>query len=52
MLLFAVDAPNGVIPSLTAPQGDRAAALLRWAQGPTGCGLAALQQELDNILYP
>jgi hypothetical protein len=49
MLLFAVDAPNGVIPPLNAPQGDRVAALLRWAQSPTGCGLAALQQELNNI---
>lgn len=52
MLLFAVDAPNGVVPPLTAPQGDRAAALLRWAQSPTGCGLDTLQQELDNILSP
>ncbi len=50
MLLFAVDAPNGVVPPLTAPQGDRAVALLRWAQSPTGCGLEVLQQELDNIL--
>ncbi|MBW4564607.1 MAG: CHAT domain-containing protein [Mojavia pulchra JT2-VF2] len=52
MLLFTVDAPNGVVPPMTAPQGDRAAALLRWAQGPTGCGLETLQQELDNILSP
>ncbi|BAY11380.1 CHAT domain-containing protein [Calothrix sp. NIES-2098] len=50
MLLFAVDAPNGVIPPNNAPQGDRAAAFLRWAQSPTGCGLEALQQQLDNIL--
>ena len=52
MLLIAVEAPNNVIPPLTAPQGDRAAALLRWAQSPTGCGLESLQQELGNILSP
>jgi tetratricopeptide (TPR) repeat protein len=50
MLLFAVDAPNNVIPPLTAPQGDRVSALLRWAEASTGCGLQVLQQELVNII--
>ncbi|BAY11379.1 FxSxx-COOH system tetratricopeptide repeat protein [Calothrix sp. NIES-2098] len=49
-LLFAVDAPNSVVPPLTAPQGDRVAALLRWAEAPTGCGLQLLQQELAKII--
>ncbi|MDZ7962311.1 MAG: hypothetical protein RMY34_31345 [Aulosira sp. DedQUE10] len=50
MLLFAVDAPNNVIPPLTAPQGDRVAALLRWTESPTGRGLQVLQQELAKII--
>nr|MDZ7999968.1 FxSxx-COOH system tetratricopeptide repeat protein [Aulosira sp. DedVER01a] len=50
MLLFAVDAPNNIVPPLTAPQGDRVSALLRWVEGSTGCGLRVLQQELAEIV--
>ncbi|WP_208099179.1 hypothetical protein [Nostoc sp. 106C] len=50
MLLIAVDVPNNVIPPLTAPQGDRVSALLRWVEGSTGCGLQVLQQVLAEIL--
>jgi hypothetical protein len=50
MLLFAVNPPPGLIPSMPAPQGDRTSALLTWAEAPGGCGLSVLQQLLDTIV--
>ena len=50
MLIFTVNPPSGVIPPMPASQGDRVYALLSWAEGPGGCGLAQVQQVLDVIL--
>lgn len=51
-LLYALNPPAGVIPPMTAPQGDRTYALLSWAEGSTGCGLAEVQQALESLLNP
>ncbi|MDB9529180.1 NB-ARC domain-containing protein, partial [Oscillatoria sp. CS-180] len=48
-LLFALDVPLSTLPSNTASQGARAAALLQWAKGPTGCGLRELLKTLEKI---
>ena len=48
-LLYALNPPAGVVPPTSASQGDRAYALLSWAEGPTGCGLAKVQQVLDGL---
>ncbi|MEH2444589.1 MAG: CHAT domain-containing protein [Nostoc sp.] len=50
VLLISIKPTSGVIPPITAPQGDRTAALLRWAEGPTGCGFEQLQSTLNQIL--
>lgn len=52
MLLFSVNPEPGLIPPMPAPQGDRTAALLTWAEAPGGCGLSVLQQLLDTIVNP
>jgi hypothetical protein len=52
MLLFAVNPPAGLVPPMPAPQGDRTAALLTWAEAPGGCGLSVLQQLLETIVNP
>jgi hypothetical protein len=51
-LVLILNPPAGVIPPLSAPQGDRVSALLNWAEAPGGCGLLKVQQELDSILNP
>lgn len=38
-LEFALAVPRGVMPGVAAPVGERAKALLDWADGPTGPGL-------------
>ena len=48
-LEFALKVPNAVMPGMAAPVGDRAKALLNWAEGPTGPGLA-LVHELAQML--
>jgi hypothetical protein len=52
MLLFSVNPEPGLIPPMPAPQGDRTAALLTWAEAPGGCGLSVLQQLLETIVNP
>ncbi len=44
--------PAGLVPPMPAPQGDRTAALLTWAEAPGGCGLSVLQELLDTIVNP
>jgi formylglycine-generating enzyme required for sulfatase activity len=48
-LLFALNPPEGIVPSGEAAQGDRAKALMSWVEGPTGCGLAIFLEMLDAI---
>lgn len=52
MLVFALDPPNGLIPQMPAPQGERATYLLLWAESTNGCGLAAIVQLLKQLLGP
>jgi internalin A len=52
MLLFSVNPEPGLVPPMPAPQGDRTAALLTWAEAPGGCGLSVLQQLLETIVNP
>ena len=48
-LRFALNPPPGLVPEGVAAQGNRVAALLSWAEGVTGCGLAAVQAVLGEI---
>jgi tetratricopeptide (TPR) repeat protein len=48
-LRFALNPPPGLVPEGVAAQGNRVAALLSWAEGATGCGLAAVQAVLGEI---
>jgi hypothetical protein len=50
MMLFAVKPEPGLVPPMPTPQADRSTALLAWAEGPSGCGLATLQELLETIL--
>jgi tetratricopeptide (TPR) repeat protein len=50
MLLFAVGPLPGLIPPMPAPQGDRTAALLNWAEAPGGCGVSRLRELLEAIV--
>jgi len=49
-LRFTLNPPPGLVPEGVAAQGNRVAALLSWAEGATGCGLAAVQAVLGEIL--
>ncbi|MFQ4138339.1 AAA family ATPase, partial [Nodosilinea sp. PGN35] len=49
---FALKPPNGMMPGITAPLGDRALALLNWAESPTGPGLAPVQAAANSLLLP
>lgn len=49
-LVFALKLPPGVLPSNAAAAGNRTAELLRWAEGPTGPGLALLQTLLNGMI--
>ncbi len=49
-LVVSVNPPGSVIPPATAAQGDRTAALIRWAESPNGIGLQTVQDLLDLIL--
>jgi tetratricopeptide (TPR) repeat protein len=49
-LVFELKPPDGLMPPPMAPQGDRAFALVNWAESYGGCGLLQLQQVLDQIL--
>ena len=48
-LLGALDPPAGIVPGDTAPQGSRTSELLRWVEGPGGCGLPELQEILSVL---
>ncbi len=52
VLIFTLNPPPGSIPPSSAPQGDRVAALLQWAEGTGGCGLAQVRETLEAILNP
>ncbi|MGF1570242.1 MAG: toll/interleukin-1 receptor domain-containing protein [Nodosilinea sp.] len=51
-MLFALDLPKGLVAGASAPQGQRVASLLEWAEGPGGCGLTHLQALLDELINP
>jgi len=48
-IVFALNPPSGILPSDLSALGDRAFALLQWAEG-TGPGLIVLQAALNQIL--
>jgi len=49
-LLITLNTPAMIMPPIYAPQGDRTAALFRWAEGQGGCGLILLQDTVNKIL--
>ena len=49
-IVFALQPPAGTIPGVTAPLGNRVAALLNWAEGTGGCGVANVEAVLEAIL--
>lgn len=49
-LIFVLEVPSSKLPPPIAAQADRVNALLEWAESPTGCGLLAINQELNDIL--
>ena|GEM_PF-1870136 len=48
-LVFAINAPNYLIPSNFSAQGNRSPALLQWVESPGGCGFSAFLTVLDEI---
>lgn len=49
-ILFVLKPPAGVVPGASAPQGERVAALVQWAEGPGGCGLSALTGMVESLV--
>ncbi|MEM9505888.1 MAG: hypothetical protein AAGA01_18265, partial [Cyanobacteria bacterium P01_E01_bin.43] len=49
-IIFALQPHDGLIPPATAKTGDRAAALLAWAESELGCGVAKVEQVLEVAL--
>ena len=49
-IIFALQPRGGLIPPATAKPGDRAAALLAWAESALGCGVAKVEQVLEVAL--
>ena len=47
---FALNVPKSVMPGMAAPVGDRAKALLDWADGPTGVGLGVVYEVAQQII--
>jgi len=47
---FALNVPKGIMPGVAAPVGDRARALLDWAEGPTGVGLDAVCEVAQQVI--
>jgi len=45
-IVYALDLPRGIVATGMDAQGNRAKALLDWAEGPTGCGI----DEVLNLL--
>jgi hypothetical protein len=50
VLIVGLEIPNEVMPSKTAPHGDRTFALFQWVESATGCGLKHLESILDRML--
>ncbi|MGB3493051.1 MAG: toll/interleukin-1 receptor domain-containing protein [Elainellaceae cyanobacterium] len=42
--------PAGVVPPASAPQSERVAALMDWAESPKGCGLDDLEAVTDEVI--
>lgn len=51
-LLFALNPPSGNIPSNSAPQASRSAALLEWIESPIGPGISELEAIPASIIPP
>ena len=49
-VLFALNPPSGIVPESMAAQSLRVEALLNWAQGQNGCGLAMVRSVLSQVL--
>lgn len=48
-LIFVLKPPHDNIPPPTAAPAQRITAFLEWAESPMGCGLEALEQQLDQL---
>jgi internalin A len=51
-LIYALKPPSGIIPAGSAPHGERASALLAWAESSGGSGLDVVQDILSEIISP
>ncbi|MEO1299736.1 MAG: hypothetical protein AAFW75_28980 [Cyanobacteria bacterium J06636_16] len=49
-LILSLNPKKGLIPPATAKPGDRVSALFEWADSPIGCGLAKLENVLEEVL--
>jgi phosphate transport system substrate-binding protein len=47
-LIYSLGCPESLIPGKSASQVERAIAFLQWVESPSGCGIEALQRELNN----
>lgn len=48
-LVFAINAPNYLIPSNFSAQGNRSPALLQWVESPGGCGFSEFLAVLGEV---
>jgi hypothetical protein len=46
---FALDIPEDIMPGLSAPKGERPIFMLRYLEGPTGCGIDELLEILEAM---
>jgi hypothetical protein len=51
IVAFTLNPPPGILAPMPAPQGQRSGQLLQWAESPAGCGLAVVQEVLDEALH-
>jgi len=51
-LVFTLNPPAEIMPADTSPQGERAEALLRWAESDGGPGFAAIRELYEKIVRP
>jgi hypothetical protein len=49
-LVFVLQPPAGIVPAQVAPQGSRVAALLSWAESPSGRGLDEIHGLLNELI--
>jgi hypothetical protein len=49
LVMFLVGVPTLSKPSDTLDLGDRYVSVLNWAEGPGGCGLAALEEAIRSL---